>query len=127
MGLTGGILDAFAYGNALTRVLIGGEPDSLLTECASSRRDAWLETTNTLSMANMKRLYCFDEESVKAREGFFHLLKTDASFPTKVQKGFDNMMPDSFERSPSASKRSESDSGPMEKPLEQRMEAMTVS
>jgi hypothetical protein len=88
LGLTGGILDAFAYGNALTRVLIGGEPDSLLTECANSRRGVWLETTNMLSMANMKRLCGFDE-SMKAREGFFHLLKTDASFPTKVPKGFD--------------------------------------
>jgi hypothetical protein len=65
LGLTGGILDAFAYGNALTRVLIGGEADSLSTERANS------ETTNVLSMANMKRLYGFDEESVKAREGFF--------------------------------------------------------
>lgn len=54
-----------------------------------------------LSMANMKRLYGFDEESVKAWEELFHLLKIDASFPTKVQKGFDKMMPDSFERSPS--------------------------
>jgi hypothetical protein len=98
-----------------------------LTECANSRRGAWLETTNMISMANMKRLYNFDEESVKAREGFFHLLKTDASFPTKVQKGFDKMMPDSFKRSPSASKRTELDSGPVEKPLEQRMEAVTVS
>jgi hypothetical protein len=127
LGLTGGILDAFVYGNALTRVLIGGEPDSLLTECASSRRDAWLETTNMLSMANMKRLYGFDEESVKAREGFFHLLKTDASFPTKVQKDFDKMMPDSFEKSLSASERTEPGSGTMEKPVEERMEAVRVS
>jgi len=79
-----------------------------------------------LSMANMKRLYGFDEEGVKAQEGVFHLLKTGASFPTKVQKGFDKMMPDSFERSPSASKRTEPDSEPVEKPLEQSMEAMTL-
>jgi hypothetical protein len=64
---------------------------------------------------------------VKAREGFSHLLKTDASFLTKVQKGFDKMMPDSFERSPSASKRTEPDSGLMENPQEQRMEAVIVS
>lgn len=80
-----------------------------------------------LSMASMKRLYGFDEESVKAREGFFHLLKTDASFPTKVQKDFDKMMPDSFEKSLSASERTEPDSGTMENPVEERMEAVTVS
>jgi hypothetical protein len=125
--LTGGILDAFVYGNALTRVLIGGEPDSLLTECGSSRRDAWLETTNVVSMANMKRLYCFDEENVKAREEFFHLLRTDASFPTKVQKGFDKMILDSFEKSPSAPESTEPDRGTIGKPLEERMEVVTVS
>jgi hypothetical protein len=97
--LTGGILDAFAYGNAITRVLNGGEPESLLTECANSRRAAWLETTNMLSMTNLKRLCGFDEETVKSREGFFHLLKTDKSFPAKVRMGFDKMMPDSFEKS----------------------------
>jgi hypothetical protein len=125
--LTGGILDAFVYGNALTRVLVGGEPDSLLTECASSRRDAWLETTNVLSMINMKRLYCFDEESVKGREEFFHLLRTDASFPTKAQKSFDKMIPDSFEKSPSVSESTEPDGGTIGKPLEERMEVVTVS
>jgi hypothetical protein len=45
-------------------------------------------------MTNMKRLY---EESVKARESFFHLLKTDKSFPAKVRAGFDKMMPDNLE------------------------------
>jgi hypothetical protein len=125
--LTGGILDAFAYGNALTRVLVDGEPESLLTECANSRRTAWLETTNMLSMTNMKRLYGFDEESVKAREGFFHLLKTDVSFPAQVRKGFARMMPDSFERSQPAVKKAEGENGAAQNPLEARMEAVTVS
>ena len=108
-------------------MLVGGELDSLLTECANSRRGAWLETTNLLLMANMKRLYSFDEESVKAREGFSHLLKTDVSFLTKVQKGFDRMMPDSFEMSPSASKRTEPGREPVRKTLERRMEVITIS
>lgn len=99
LGLTGGILDAFAYGNAFTRVLVGGESESLLTECANSRRTAWLETTNMLSMTNLKRLCGFDKETAKAREDFFHLLKTDESFPAKVRSGFDEMMPESFLRS----------------------------
>jgi hypothetical protein len=108
-------------------VLIGGELDSLLTECANSRRGAWLETTNLLSMANMKRLYSFDEESLKVREGFSHLLKIDTSFLTKLQKGFDKVMPDSFERSPSASRRTEPGREPVGKTLERRMEVIIVS
>lgn len=73
------------------QVMPAEDQESLLTECAESRRKAWLKTTNMLSMNIMKRLYGSDEESVKARESFFHLLKTDASFPAKVRKGFDNM------------------------------------
>lgn len=127
LGLTGGILDAFAYGNALARVLTGGEPESLLTECANSRRTTWLETTNMLSMTNLKRLCGFDEENVKAREGFFHLLKTDESFSARVRKGFDKMMLDSFETSQSIAKSADQETGPTQNPLEARMEAVTVS
>jgi hypothetical protein len=64
---------------------------------------------------------------VKAREGFSHLLKTDASFLTKVQKGFDKMMPDSFERSPPVSRRTEQGREPVGKTLERRMEVIIVS
>ena len=96
LGLTGGILDAYAYGNALTRVIKGGESDSLLTDCADSRRQAWLNTTNALSKANFQRMSGFDEETTKSRQVFFHRLKTDESFPRTIQKGFDKMMPESF-------------------------------
>lgn len=41
LGLTGGILDAFVYGNAFVRVINGGEDERLLTECGISRRYAW--------------------------------------------------------------------------------------
>lgn len=95
--MTTGILDAYAYGNALSRVA-HGEPDHLLTECGNSRRTAWLETTNQLSQMNMKRLYAFDEAIVEARDAFFHLLKTDPSFPAKVRSGFDKMLPESFQK-----------------------------
>jgi hypothetical protein len=124
--LTGGILDAFAYGNVLTRVLSGGEPESLLTECANSRRTAWLETTNTLSMNNLKRLYGFDKETVEAREGFFHLLKTDKSFPAKVWKGFDKMLPVSFNRSTSVAKGLGQEDEPAQNLLDTRMKVVTV-
>jgi hypothetical protein len=54
-------------------------------------------------------------------------LKTDASFLTKVQKGFDKMMPDSFERSPPVSRRTEQGREPVGKTLERRMEVIIVS
>ena len=97
LGLTSGILDAFSYGNALVRVIQNGEPDDLLTQCANSRRDAWINVTNELSQANIRRLYGFDEESVAMREGFFAKLKADPDFPVKVRAGFDKMIPNTFE------------------------------
>lgn len=56
LGLTTGILDAFAYGNALVRVISAGEDPSLLIDCANARRTAWLKTTNPFSMTNLKRM-----------------------------------------------------------------------
>jgi hypothetical protein len=66
-------------------------------------------------------------QGVKAREGFFHLLKTDESFPAQVRKGFDRMMPDSFERSQSAAKKADGENEAARNPLEARMEAVSVS
>ena len=84
--------------NAFSRVIAGGEEDTLLTDCANSRRQAWRETINVLSQTNMKRLSGFGEETVKAREAFFHRLKTDESFPDMNRKSFDRMMPECFEK-----------------------------
>ncbi|RFU32254.1 hypothetical protein B7463_g4056, partial [Scytalidium lignicola] len=97
LGLTGGICDAFAYGNALVRVLKKGESDSLLTDCANSRRNAWLTMTNVLSQGNIKRLYGFDEEGIGAREEFFSRLKVDESFSKDIRGKFDKMLPETFE------------------------------
>ncbi len=125
LGLTSGILDAFAYGNALTRAA-QGEPDSILTECANSRRTAWIEATNQLSQANMKRLYGFDEATVKARQGFFHLLKTDPSFPAKVRSGFDKMMPESFEKEQAEAQPTQHVMESKQEQLTSQMDAVTV-
>lgn len=95
--LTSGILDAFCYGNALVRVIQNSEPDDLLIQCANNRRQAWLDATNELSQANIRRLYGHDEESTKMREGFFEKLRSDPSFPGKIRVGFDKMIPDTFE------------------------------
>ena len=56
LGLTTGVLDAFVYGNVLLRVIKGGEPPFLLSQAASSRRDAWLNISNPESVAQLKRI-----------------------------------------------------------------------
>ncbi|EXJ60695.1 hypothetical protein A1O7_04848 [Cladophialophora yegresii CBS 114405] len=97
LGLTGGICDAFAYGNALVRVLKRGEPDSLLTECAENRRQTWLTVTDVLSQANIQRLYRFDDEGIAARDAFLKKANEDANFAREVRRGLDKMLSDSFE------------------------------
>ncbi|ETI24453.1 hypothetical protein G647_03822 [Cladophialophora carrionii CBS 160.54] len=98
LGLTGGICDAFAYGNALARVLSRGEPDSLLTECAETRRQTWLTVTDVLSQANIQRLYRFDDQGiVAAREAFFKRSNEDANFARDVRRGLDKMLSNTFE------------------------------
>lgn len=100
LGLTGGILDAFCFGNALRRVIVDGESDELLTRCSNSRRDAWLEVTNKLSQDNMQRLYASTTSAVAAREGFFQKLNDPVnghSFAKTVQSSFGKMIPDNFD------------------------------
>ncbi|MCJ1259606.1 hypothetical protein MMC24_007445 [Lignoscripta atroalba] len=97
LGLTSGILDAFCYGNAFTRVVKGGEAPSILTDCAASRLAAWQTATNIASVSNLKRLQSFTEDDIKARDGFFHRLKTDPDFPKLLRKNMDKMIPETFE------------------------------
>lgn len=97
LGLTSGICDAFCFGNALVRVVNGGEPAYLLTECAKARRQTWVEVTNMLSQANINRLYASDPDAEVARKGFFGKLNTDSSFPDVVRQGMNKIMTDTFE------------------------------
>lgn len=104
LGLTGGLLDAFCFGNALKRVLVGGESDDLLTTCADSRRNAWVEVTNKLSQDNLHRLYSTEPEVAAGREGFFKKLNDPVgrpAFAKMVQSSFNKMMPDDFARTAS--------------------------
>lgn len=99
LGLTGGILDAFCFGNALKRVIVAGESDELLTKCADSRRNAWSEVTNKLSQDNMERLYSVDPHIGAARDGFFRKLndpEQGLNFAKMVQRGFGKMIPEDF-------------------------------
>jgi len=99
LGLTGGILDAFCYSNALRRVLIEGAHDSLLTTCALARCNAWRGITNKLSQDNMKRLYSTKSKDVHDREEFFRKLnnpKTRMMVAGAVRSSFDTMMIEDF-------------------------------
>jgi hypothetical protein len=95
--LTSGICDAFAYGNALVRVIKDGEDDSLLTACAKSRRDTWLNVTNEMSQGNLNRLRAVDTKGVAMREGFFNKLNSDPSFPAVIRGGLERILPHTFE------------------------------
>lgn len=99
LGLTGGILDAFCYGNVLKRVLQGQATDSLLTTCAEARKSAWVHVTDKLSQANMQRLYSTDPVIIAERQSFFEKLRHSNTRPT-VASGmramFDKMMTSDF-------------------------------
>ena len=79
------------------RVISGSEDPSLLTDCANSRRTAWLNTTNPTSIANLKRLASEEEEEVRAREQFFERLRTDKEFSVKLRTEMAEMLPETFQ------------------------------
>jgi 2-polyprenyl-6-methoxyphenol hydroxylase-like FAD-dependent oxidoreductase len=100
LGLTSGICDAFCYGNAPVRVINDGEDDGLLTHCSESRRWTWINATNVMSVANLKRLHSFEPEDIKKRDEFFKKLNTDKKFPAQVREGMNGIMIDWFEKKP---------------------------
>jgi hypothetical protein len=97
LGLTTGILDATVLGNILNRILKLGESDHLLSEYERTRRQAFLEFTNPLSIANKERMCSTDPEKVKEREWFFNKLNTDDEFQKIVNRGMDKAMEETFE------------------------------
>lgn len=97
LGLTGGILDAVVVGNALTRHLRGGEPDSIVTEAVESRRKTWLGFVNPVSQGNFRRLFATDEAEVADREAFFEQLSTRDEQLLASMESFTNLLPDNFE------------------------------
>jgi len=97
LGLTTGILDAFASGNALVRVIRAGEDPALLTDCANARRTAWLTTTNPFSIANLERIASEEEGDVRAREQFFERRRTDQGFLAKLRAETEAMPLETFQ------------------------------
>lgn len=96
LGLTGGILDAFTYGNTLVHHLQGGESDEILTRCANARREIWRNNTNPTSEANLLRLCSTEETQVKEREEFFHRLRIDPEFVKSLRTRMYDMLPETF-------------------------------
>mgnify|MGYP001183585446 CR=1 FL=1 len=56
LGLTGGILDAVALGDAMIAVLLAGAPGTVLDEYAQDRRDIFVSYTSPTSTENTRRM-----------------------------------------------------------------------
>jgi len=97
LGLTTGILDAAVLGNVLNRILKLGESDDLLSDYESTRRRAFLEFTNPLSIGNKERLTSIDPEKVAEREFFFNKLNTEPDFHILVNRSMDKAVEETFE------------------------------
>jgi 3-(3-hydroxy-phenyl)propionate hydroxylase len=66
MGLNGGIQDAVNLADKLARVMLGGEPDTLLDLYDLQRRTVAVEFVQEQSIANKKRLEASDPETRKS-------------------------------------------------------------
>ena len=91
LGLTTGICDAHAIGNALARVCLDEAPEALVSEAANDRRNTWIEATKSLSWTNLQRLRSENAGDVKEREDFFRALETDPQMPWKVKSSFERI------------------------------------
>ncbi|KIV90853.1 hypothetical protein PV10_05459 [Exophiala mesophila] len=97
LGLTGGILDAVVFGNALIRHLRGGEPDEIITKAAEARRSTWLSFINPTSQTNFRRLFSVEDADASEREAFFKKLnQADEQF-LAAARSHTNLLPDDFE------------------------------
>jgi 3-(3-hydroxy-phenyl)propionate hydroxylase len=77
MGLNGGIQDAVNLADKLARVLLGGEPDTLLDLYDLQRRTVAVEFVQEQSIANKKRLEASDEETRKKNLGELRQMAAD--------------------------------------------------
>lgn len=96
LGLTTGICDAFAIGNALARVCTDQAPESLVAEAANDRRETWLNTTDKISQINLRRIRSEKPEDIDEREGYFQGLKSDPEMPNKIRSMIQKMAGNNF-------------------------------
>lgn len=86
LGLTGGLLDAGALGDALTAVLTKGHDESVLDKYAKVRRDVFQNIINPASQGNLKRLWEADPETVGETDPFFRSLReTNPAVKAKIR------------------------------------------
>ena len=77
LGLTGGLLDAVALGDALTSVIVHGAPDSLLDEYATERREIFTSYTSPTTTENKRRLSESDPEKRAADRARMRMIQDD--------------------------------------------------
>jgi hypothetical protein len=97
LGLTGGILDAVVYGNALARHIRGGEGESLIDRAVETRRSAWLNAVNPASTENYYRLFSTDEKVSAERDEFFARFSKDPEFALDYFDYPPGLLPDNLE------------------------------
>ena len=76
LGLTGGLLDAGSLGDALIAVLNDRVPEGILDKYAEVRRDIFLNNTNPMSQANIKRLHEPDIDTLGDTDPFLRAIRS---------------------------------------------------
>ncbi|KAL1857733.1 hypothetical protein Plec18170_002957 [Paecilomyces lecythidis] len=74
LGLTGGLLDAGALGDALIAIINDGVPDSILDKYSEVRRDIFRQVIDPTSQANIRRLYENDPDSILETDPFLRVI-----------------------------------------------------
>jgi 2-polyprenyl-6-methoxyphenol hydroxylase-like FAD-dependent oxidoreductase len=77
LGLTGGLLDAVALGDALVSVIVHGVADTLLDEYAAERREIFASYTSPTTTENKRRLAEADSERRAADRARFQKIQED--------------------------------------------------
>lgn len=83
LGLTGGLLDAVALGDALASVIAGGVPDAVLDDYADERRAIFVDYTSPTTTENKRRLAEADPQRQAADRAQFKKVESDP----KLQAG----------------------------------------
>ncbi|KAF8242481.1 FAD/NAD(P)-binding domain-containing protein [Wilcoxina mikolae CBS 423.85] len=73
------------------------DPDALLQRYAEVRRNAFVEYTNSTSIANKLRLQSDDPEVVRDREAFFARVNGDPEFLREMANQMNEVLEDNFE------------------------------
>ncbi|KAF2258414.1 putative monooxygenase [Lojkania enalia] len=86
LGLTGGLLDAGALGDALIATIKDGVADSILDKYSEIRRGIFKNVIDPASQANLRRLCENDPETVAETDPFFRMiLKADQNQKEKIR------------------------------------------